>query len=261
MSEAIRTSVGWATFGDNLFRGHSIAMDLFEQTTTWSALSLGLGNRRLSSDESAFLDDLALAISAADPRIWPLKVAWLVGCYGSAFAGVAAVHQFIARCGVGPGVAPAAGRLWLELDAAAEGTPDRRGAIIDFLAGMKARGEILPGFGVPGRHEDERLALVRRTAVNHHRDHMRFFRLLQETDDATESLGVRVNVVAAAAACYLDLGFAPAELGPIMLVSMLHTLWANAAEAARLQPTSLRCVDLDDVDYLGRPERALSRTE
>lgn len=255
--EPIRTNVGWALHGDNLFRGRSVAGDLDGKTTSWSALCLGLGHRTLTAEETTFLDDLAVAITAADPRIWPLKVAWLVGCYGSSFAAMAAAHQFLADAGMGPAVASSVGKLWRDLDAELAVAPNLRDGLVSFIARRKAAGDLPPGFGlVPGRPRDERIALIDGVVRRHDRTTYRFYALMRRAAPILEqSCGMQVNLMGALSACLLDLGLTVEQLGPTACVAMSPTLWANAFESARLKPRQLQCLPLATVHYVGPTER------
>ena len=256
----IETSVGWALHGDNLYRGWSVSNDLFGKTTLWSALSLGVGHRRLSEEESHFLDDLAIAIVAADPRVWPLKITWLVGSYGSSFAAMAAAHQFLASASMGPAVCREVGELWRDLAAILEvGEFEERAA--RFFDDRRAAGRLPPGFGsVPGRARDERLDLIDRAVHRHSRQDLPFYAMARRIEPVLESrLGATLNLTAMLAACLLDIGFSVEQLSSVAAFSMCHTLWASAQESASLRPRRLQRIDDDDIDYLGREPRRLAR--
>ena len=86
----IRTRVAHAEWGDNRFYGHSVARDLAGKETWLGLVILGILGRRLSEAERAVVDDLGVALTVADPRIWPLKVSRLVSSYGSTLTALAA---------------------------------------------------------------------------------------------------------------------------------------------------------------------------
>jgi hypothetical protein len=264
MVEPIRTNAGWVAHGHNYYRGYSLRDDLTHDSL-WSMISLAIGHRRLTAEESRYLDEIAMAMPAPDPRLWPVKLMWLVGCYGSPYAATAIAHLAHGRSLVGPGCMAGAARLWQELYQAV--TTDGREAA--FEAWIEKYKDIsfpfLPGFGTPTRRVDERIELLEHAAERHGYAEGPYYRLCVELQEALEPTPVRVNVNAAFAASMLDLGFDPEQIGMLGQLLLHAPLWANAVEAARLRPPGMMDLGPEGVDYTGpaarRSPRAIEHQE
>ena len=99
----------------------------------------------------------------------------------------------------------------------------------------------LYGFGVPMRSFDERVvafraALDARSFVGGH-----FWQLAERFwHIARQQRRVEVNIIGAAAAICLDLGFTPAQAASMAVILLTPTLLTNATEAAAQAPAVLR---------------------
>lgn len=261
MSEPIRTNAGWVTHGHNLFRGFPLTGVELAKDGLWSLFSLAIGSRRLSPRESSYLDELAAALPAADPRLWPVKMMWLVGCYGSPYAAAATADLTLGTSMVGPGCMPNAACMWQELHAAtiAKG----RDAAIEAWKDeyLSVPFPWLPGFGAPGRPEDERIAFVEAAAERHGFSEGSHYRLLIDLKEAIEPTPMRVGVNAAFAACMLDLGFTPRQIGLLGEFLLQIPLWASAVDASLLRPSRMAQLSPSDVEYIGPAARRSPRDE
>jgi hypothetical protein len=256
----IRTNVGLAAHGDNYFRGYSVRDELIGRVRFWGLASLAVGGAPSSDEQCAFLDELATAMLAPDPRLWPVKVAWLAGAYGSTAAAWSASQSYMNHALCGPSIGLTAAETWQELaQEAGRARQDPSGAIARWLA---ARHESLPsllGVGAPGRDEDERMVLVKRAAERHGRTEGRFFRLLVQVDAIVRaSSDLRLNVVTAVSACLLDLGYTPRQVSHLCRLMMSLSLLANAVEAAEAGEP-LRDLNSDSVCYVGPAPRSSPR--
>lgn len=260
MTDPIRTSVGWVAHGHNLFRGYSLRDDLIHDGI-WSLLSLAIGHRRLSAAESRYLDELAAVLPAPDPRLWPPKLMWLVGCHGSAYAAAAAAHLMMDSSWVGPGCMPGAALLWRELHEMVT-TLGRSAAIDAWIAKYEpVPFPQLAGFGAPGRRVDERIEFLEAAVERHGHAEGPYYRLLVDLQAAMEPTSMRVNINGAFAACALDLGFDPQQIGIVGEFILQVPLWANAVDAARIQPAALRQLDSRDIEYVGPAPRQSPRAQ
>src|SRR5207248_5309361 len=62
-------------------------------TDGWtSVLSLAFGGPRLDAATAQIIEDVAVCSLAADPRIWPLKLACLIASYGVTLPAMAVGH-------------------------------------------------------------------------------------------------------------------------------------------------------------------------
>lgn len=254
----IRTSVGCAAHGENLFRGHRVPELLRGGHGFWSLMSLAVGHRALTQDEAQFVDELGVAINASDPRIWPLKSAWLVSCHGSAWAGVGALMSWLERAAVGPWAVGEAARTWPRMESVVERGP---AAILEWCHERKRTGERIPGLGVAGRTEDERLPLVTATARKFGRDSGRFYCVFDAVEQALRTSRLRANAAGGYAACLLDLGYSPEQIGWMSQPGLTLSIVANAIEASVLGPEELRQLPVSAVRYVGRSARTSPRAD
>jgi hypothetical protein len=255
MADPIRTNAGWAGYGDNYFRGYSLRDELFPNEPSWSAMSLAVGHRRLSESECRYLDALALAIYAPDPRIWPVKMVWLCSSYGSAHAGLAAAHLFVEGTSMGPGTAAKSARVWREL-ATLDG---HELALEAWFRERRAAGELIAGFGVPGRSEDERVVLIQRAAELHGMSQGVHLRTLAAVQQALGGQGrLRPNAIGAVAAAIADLGFTDAQVEMCVFHALTVPLWGHAVAAAGDE--TLRQLPRACTEYAGRAPRASTRS-
>jgi hypothetical protein len=255
---AIVMNVGWAVPGDNLFRGFSVKDELAGRDGYWSLLSLAVGGPRLGPADAAFLDEVCGCMVAADPRIWPLKVAWIAGSYGSPIAAMCASQAYLEAAQVGGWTCGAAAEVWQSVAFVAD-APDPEGAFRGWFAAARARGKVA-GYGVPGRDEDERVLSVVRAVARHRRAEGRFYRLFEV---ASRALGagsrVRPNLASVFGAVGLDLGLDPRQTGLVAHAALCIPLWANGVEAAGQAPAVLRALPVDAARYEGKPERSSPR--
>jgi hypothetical protein len=253
MSAAIRTGVGRALDGEYAQYGLSVFRDLAGCTSYLGLIAFSLTGRRIRPEDEIVLDDLSVSSHVTEPRVWPIKLSWVVGALGRAvpgyIAGIIALDSDI----LGGRVAEDAARLLLELRAAVASAPaDDDDAIRAFVA----RQPKLFGFGVPVRAVDERLvafkaALARRgyPPGEHWKLAERFWRVARDTRR------IEVNIIGATAALCLDLGFTPAQVAPMAVMLLTPTFIANATEAAAQSPEVLRCLPEECIRYTGPAPR------
>lgn len=265
MTDPIRTSIGYAAFDDNVMRGRSVRDEVFGRHTFLGAFSLALGGPALDEAQSRALDDLGVACIAIDPRIWPLKVAWLGACFGSPWAGAATLTSSLAGAMVGPAPGLDAARTCVSLHDAARDAAEPAEAMWHWLRARKEAGERIAGFGVPGRaggrSSDERIELIRAAMARHGvaGEHLALVDALVEV--LPGRTGMRPNGALYLAAALLDLGFAP-EHDPMICVQLFNLMiWANAYEASRLAPASLQRLASELVTYVGPSDRRSPRAE
>lgn len=262
--EPILTDVGCAALGDNLVRGRSVRDELFGRASRWSLLSSFLGGPALDAADAAFLEDVLVATVAPDPRIWPLKIGWIVGAYGDWWAAGAAVQGMLAECRMGPWACAAAcptAQVFARLEAeSADGLGARA---LAWARAEWAAGGVVWGFGVAGgagRAEDERLALIDRAARRHGRDERPHYRAsIAAARAIAEATGRYPNMALGVAAIGLDLGLDRAQIEAVMYQVLEPQIVGNAFEAARLRPGSLREVPSGRVGYVGRSHRTSAR--
>jgi hypothetical protein len=256
----IKTHVARAGWDEHEYRGYRVFGELAGATSMSGLLAVAVGGLRLSPDDERMLDDLAVCMAVAEPRIWPLKLTRLVASYGGTMAG------FSAGCGIVDGTLVGA---WTSVAAAQalRALSDDVGDRIDdddhvsaCAAALVTRTRRLIGFGVPFRPRDERVAALGRCIEARGRSGCRHWRLLSALAAAATRLkALEVNVGAAAAAVMLDLGFSPHDVAPMVFLINANLFLSNATEGAAQREPILRELPASLVRYVGRPPRPVCR--
>jgi hypothetical protein len=252
--ERLPTRVGHAGWGDNRFRGHSVADELAGATTMWSLLSLAVGHRVLTACESAMLDDLATCSAAADPRIWPLKAIRLGSAWGRFTAGLCT--GLLVTDGVhGPEPIVVAMEQLLAIH-----DELRRGEELERIVDRRLAEGRIAGFGVAVRDADERATAYQACLERRGAHELPFWSLLRRIEAITVARrGARMNIGGAMAATLLDLGFAPTDARPIAMMLLVPNLIANAHEGAAQAPAVLQHLPEAAIRYVGPPPRKSPR--
>jgi hypothetical protein len=255
--DRLPTHVAHAERGVNRFFGFPVP-DLLGAETMTGLVALSVGARRLGPAERAVLDDIAVAMTLADPRIWPLKMARLVASYGGCLPGVAAGLLALQDARIGHFTVGAAAKLLITL---CEEAPDlTTDAMMGPLDRRLRAGERLTGFGVPFRPYDERLVLVRRRIQEHGRDQMRYWRTMEAAIGAVRELRrLEPNVGIALAAACLDLGLTPHQISIVCVAVCQTEFLSNAFEGAEQRHAVLRRLPDDAIEYAGEAPRVSPR--
>jgi hypothetical protein len=237
-----------------------VLADLAGTTSLSGLVAIAISGRRLGADEERMLDDLAVCLAVAEPRIWPLKLTRLVASYGGAMAGFCAGHAMIEGSIVGGWASVAAGELLEELSGdVADGLDDdaRVDACCEALVGRTRR---ISGFGVPFRPRDERVIALGKCVEQRGRARGRYWRLMSALTATTRRVrGLEVNMGSATAAVLLDLGFKTTAIGPITVMLMANFFLSNAIEGAEQREPVLRELPAALVRYVGTPPRSVVR--
>lgn len=254
----LATHVGHADWGDNRYCGFSVAADLAGKETIAGLIALATTGVRLPPEERAVLDDIAVVMTVADARIWPLKMTRVVSSYGGSLAAVAAANVCLEEAYVGHWTAGEAAVLLAALKAEAPSlTVEAMREPLDcrFRSGVR-----LIGFGVPFRQEDERVRMLRECLVRRGRVALPYWRTLEAASGAARLLrGLEPNVGLGVAAACLDLGFTPRQTS-LLCVALGQTDYiANGVEGAEQRPPTLRRIPDESVDYVGKPARTSPR--
>lgn len=257
MSAPIRTGVGRAVDGDYHQFGLSVYRDLAEKTSYLGLIAFSLTGRRLSRAEETVLDDLAVSSHVTEPRVWPIKLSWIVGSLGRPMpgyiAGIVALDSDI----LGGRVGTDAARLLVELRSFLTVAWDTDDAIREFVADQPK----LFGFGVPVRSVDERLVAFRTALANRAYPCGPFWQLAERFwRIARDTRRVEVNIIGATAAICLDLGFTPAQVAPMAVMLLTPTFLGNATEAAAQSPEVLKHLPPEAIRYVGPPPRESPRS-
>lgn len=256
MSATIRTGVGRALEGDYAQFGLSVYGDLVERTSYLGLIAFSLTGRRMSPEDEVVLDDLAVSSHVTEPRVWPIKLSWVVGSLGRAVPGYVAGIVALDSDILGGRVAEDAARLLVELRTALDAEGGSDDAIRRFVTTQPK----LYGFGVPVRAEDERLVAFKKALEHRKYSHGCYWKLAERFwRIARESRRIEVNIIGATAALCLDLGFTPAQVAPMAVILLTPTFLGNATEAAAQSPEVLKSLPMEFVRYVGPPPRESPR--
>lgn len=250
------TRVGQARHGDNHFFGMSVSAELAGSETVTGLIALSIAGRRMAPEERAVLDDVAVVMTVADPRIWPLKLTRVLSAYGSALPALAAANLCIERAHIGHFTTGIAAQNLVELAAAST----ERGTVAEAVEGMLARGGRFMGFGVPFRPRDERVESLRGCLRARGRTDLPYWRLFESLCEVMlERKALAPNIGLAVAAACLDLGFSPREISLLAVALGQTDYLANVVEGASQAPEVLRELPPHTVRHVGRAPRKSPR--
>lgn len=261
----IKTRVGLAVHGDNMFRGHSVRHELVGARSFWQMLSLSLGGPELTAFQCEALDAMTSSATAADPRIWPLKVTRVAGAYGGMWS--ALCSTFIMGDGSSVGCNPCGPaavcfqRIQELLEEQGEDT-DIAGVLEQVRLEQGGR---WAGFGVPGRAEDERFLAVNEWFEQHCPENYptTYWNVLQRMRPIMiDSYALQLNLVTCVTALLLDMGFDASQVVVMAFFTVMPCYIANAYEATS-EPESMlpqRMIP-SAVRYVGKSSSAVAPEE
>ena len=260
MSPVIVTRVAHAGSDDHRFFGHGALKELLGRETATGLLAMAILGRRVSLDEKQLFDALAVALTAADPRIWPLKAARIVASYGETLAGLAAGQLAMMGTYTGPRIIGTAAEHLARLRTAL-GDETRQDVIAQRIAEHMSHDERLAGYGIPMREDDERLVALRGHMIQAGRTELPHWR-------AQEALSVVMrrerklppNIGIGLAAALLDVGCTPAQAGALSIGLIQHDFAANAFEAAQQSSAAMQRLPEECVVYVGPAPRRSPRS-
>jgi hypothetical protein len=259
------THIGHAEWGDNHFRGYSVARDLAGREGVTSLLALAITGRRLDEDERLMLDDVATVTNVADPRVWPLKLVRVVSAYGGCDVAVAAATVALESALIGQHAAGSAAELLLHLgeglvDGSGKPPPPDDSFLEERCRRFVAEHGRPVGFDVPFRTRDERVDMLTERVAARGRSALPYWQLFARVAEIFWQVeNVRPNMPAAAGAVCLDLSLKPAQIGPLMTALGASAFWANAFEGAEQAPACLQRLPDNCVRYVGKPSRVSPR--
>jgi len=235
----------WDVFGD-LSRTESLA----------GLSAIAASGLRLTAEQQGIVDDAAIAVTLADPRLWPLKAARMIASYGRPTFAATVGSLVPDDSPVGPASVGRAGivlaELALQLRPLHPGQPKRREAIAQFVESRR----ILPGFGVPFRQIDERRVFFERRVTDKGRDGLWHWQCWRElVVEVRQQRGLEPNIAMPIAAALLDAGMPPTSMGPLTQLIMFHMYVSNALEGAEPEQRLLQRAPDRCVRYVGRPMR------
>lgn len=244
-----------------LFRGVDLTRDLIEEDYL-SVVSLALGNRRLNEEECALIGRLGVLASIGDPRIWPMKMARIIGSYGRPQMAIAASFAMLDDAPIGPHPAQLTAKFFASI---ADQHLDRAKALSQaksVIAKWMADKRSVPGFGVPKRQEDERNKAIHRWYAQNVEVPGRHWELYRDiAAHMSEHYDLGPNFAAPIAAIALDVGF---DADVVAVFTSFLVFWgiaANAHEGTRESPEVLRRLPDEFIEYVGPAPRKSPRAQ
>ena len=257
---SIVTRVAHWGWHDHRYHGHRVFAELLGHETFGGLTALSVCGRRLSPECCAVLDDAAVALTLADPRIWPLKLTRLVASYGSSVAGAAAGLTMLEGAQIGPWTTGSAALVLIELRQLIGDRTSEEAFVRETAHAYVKDRKFLWGFGTPYRAADERLVAFRRSLELRGRHRLPYFAMLEAVARALRELrGWEVNIGAGFAAACLDMGIEADEVPPLTTSLMQHMFFSNAVEGARQSSEQLRTLPDELVSYRGARSRVSPR--
>lgn len=250
------TRVGLAGWNDHRHFGYSVFNDLAGEVTTTGLITLASTGKLASREDCAVLDDIAVILTVADPRIYPLKLVRLASSWGSSLAGLSAAVAAMNGAVVGPQISQDAA-YWLKEIAEKLGENPVDSPVLEkiVLEQFELRKRV-SGFGVPFRNVDERATALTVCAEKRGRDTGRYWNLQKAVAAIVlEHRNLAANVGLPVAGLSLDMGLSPGHLSALYTGLTMNVFIANAVEGADQAPAVLRCLPDSFVEYIGAPPR------
>jgi hypothetical protein len=256
----LTTRVGASRFGDNRYFGHAALGELLGPETATGLVAMAVTGRRPDALQRTMLDELAVIMTSADPRIWPLKLTRIVASYGGTLAGFAAGHLAMEGETIGPWIIGHAAAQLERLRGDVGGSLSDVGGLDAIVQRHVDATKRVVGYGVPLRTSDERMDALTARVAFHARDALPYWRLQLALSKAVRRThGLAPNVGIGMAAMLLDLGYTPTEASGLTTFLNQNVFVANAVEGARQAAEDLRKLPDECVQYAGHPARESPR--
>lgn len=252
--EPIATRCAHWGWDEHQYFGYRVFGELLGSESLTGLTALSVLGRRLDGDALALLDDAAVALTLADPRIWPLKLSRTLASYGGSIAGAAGGLVVQGDSRIGPWTVQKAAELLAAWHARLCGGHETPEAVVrDYLRSHR----FVWGFGTPFRPKDERLVAFERRVEVRGRDQLGFWKLFRSASEVVQLLrATPPNMGMGVAAALLDLGVRPSETGTLATALMFHMFVANAMEGASAPSDTLRQLPDGSISYKGRAPRS-----
>jgi hypothetical protein len=206
------------------------------------------------------LDDAAGALTLADPRIWPLKLARVVGSYGAFIPALSAGVLMENGARIGPWACVEASKTLGILHAELAGKQDDPERVREVVAAYRKTHGFVWGFGTPYRGKDERVVTFNASMQRRKRDQLPYYRtMLAVTVAMKEATKAEPNIGGVLASALLDMGLAASEVGAMVVALVQHMFLAHSIESANAPNLSLRELPPERVSYAGPPARTSPR--
>jgi hypothetical protein len=257
---SVQTHSGHWGWTEHRYFGHAVFGELLGRETVTGLTVLSVLGRSLPPECLGVIDDLAVSLTLADPRIWPLKLTRLLASYGGTAAALGGSLSLQEGARIGPWTAQRAAGSLLKLHAELgehRASPEH---VRQCVLGHLAQNSVIWGFGTPFRDRDERLVAFRQRMLIRERHALPFWRLFEAVADVVvEARGTQPNIGMGLAAACLDMGLEASEIGPLAIALMQHMFLAHAVEQVKSPSRLLRELPHRQIAYVGRAARRSPR--
>lgn len=256
MIPTLPTKVGHLGFADYRFFGHAVLADLLGRAGIADIMWLTVVGKLPTSEQAQVLGDCSVIAAAADPHIWPFKVARLAASYGIPEQGLAAA--FAASVG-SEFKAERFARAAEILEALRAHAPADDAGLRDALTVVLGSGQ--EPFGVKYRKQDERLEGLARVVRARGREKLPYWNLAERTIAVSRSdLQLEPHFTFGIAAYALDAGMSVRDVRLLGVLLFVPSLLANSAEGADQSADVLRRLPASVVRYVGPAPRTSPRS-
>lgn len=240
---SIPSHVALAGLHEHQFRGYPVFSNLLGNISFTGMMILAIGGKKLSIEEAAILDDFATALTMADPRIWPPKIARITSCYGSFPNAMSSAFLSLSRR-IGAGTVSEVAKMLLDIQNEIEkkNLKDDE-AIKDIIRAHISKKKIINGFGLIGRPTDERLEAFKTRICEKKLNKKKYWRLHELVGDVVQQeRHVVPNITLGGAGFLLDLGLNVEQVYQAFVLLLLIPFIGNASEGALQAPAIIQCL-------------------
>ena len=245
---------------EHWFWGKRVFGELLGNETLTGMGVLAATGRRFAPDDIEVVDHLAVLIAFADPRIWPITIAWTVASYGSYLAAIGAGSIPLEGGLIGPWNCGDAARTIGDVRTAIGDAIDDEAATRAIVEAHFAGRERITGFGVPLRKIDERMVGLREIIARLGRERRPAWRTMEAIAAALfDTRKLEANFAMGVAAALLDMDCTPTQISVLAWWLQLTALMANSVEGVEQGLELFRHFPAEWVDYQGAAPRESPR--
>jgi len=256
----LETTLAHAEWNDHILRRHRIFKDLLGHCDFWNLLSIAMNGPGIDEAGLAVIHRICVSVTAADPRLPPMKIVRLASCYGGTMAAIGAGLVYQEDASIGTWTAGRAAQFLMDIAAEIGDQEMTPSSVERSMRALISKGAKLAGCGVPARKEDERAQALRHAMVEIGQVGGDFWMLMNIADGVFRKVARSpINISGVVAALFLDLGFNPRQIAVLGMVISQAAFIANALEGAEQAPEVLRKIPDEWIAYQGPAPRPSPR--
>lgn len=257
---SLPTRVAIAGLYEDQFCGYPVFSGLLGTISYTGMLLLATGGKKLSIEETEVIDDLAVVLAMADPRIWAPKIARLASCYGNFEVAMSTPFLTLSKL-IGAGTISETVQQLLDIkQLVEEQKAEDDEAIKKIISHYLSKKKLIYGLGLSGRPIDQRLTAFIKS-VEKKKLNKRTFWHLQElvSEIGRKERKLEPNIVMGAAGVFLDFGLDVKQSLQLFQFIILIPYIANASEGSKQAPEILQCLPKEYIEEKMEAPRKSSR--